>query len=97
MSSLKPLADFFQAIAHDPRISITHIGIYAALLQYWQKHNFENSFYYYNTHLSSIHIKQNSYQNGKNCSNGKKTKKHNESQLLHIYNFIISMPIFNII
>jgi len=42
MSNLEPLADFFQAIAHDPRISITHIGIYAALLQYWQEHNFEN-------------------------------------------------------
>lgn len=42
MSSLELLADFFQAIAHDPRISITHIGIYAALLQYWQEHNFEN-------------------------------------------------------
>ena len=42
MSSLEPLAAFFQAIAHDPRISITHIGIYAALLQYWQEHHFEN-------------------------------------------------------
>lgn len=45
MSSLKPLADFFQAIAHDPRISITHIGIYAALLQYWQEHDFQNPIY----------------------------------------------------
>lgn len=42
MSTLKPLADFFEAIAHDPRISITHIGIYAALLQYWQGHNCQN-------------------------------------------------------
>ncbi|MBX2951712.1 MAG: hypothetical protein KF870_04345 [Leadbetterella sp.] len=31
---LKPLSDFFGAIEKDPRISITHIGIYAALLQY---------------------------------------------------------------
>ena len=31
---LKPLSDFFSAIEKDPRISITHIGIYAALLQY---------------------------------------------------------------
>jgi hypothetical protein len=42
MSSLKLLTNFFRAIAHDPRISITHIGIYAALLQYQQEHNFEN-------------------------------------------------------
>lgn len=34
MPSLKPLSDFFTAIANDPRISITHIGIYMALLQY---------------------------------------------------------------
>lgn len=30
----KPLTDFFAAIQKDGRISITHIGIYAALLQY---------------------------------------------------------------
>ncbi|WP_423147055.1 hypothetical protein [Rubrolithibacter danxiaensis] len=42
MLALKPLSNFFSAIANDPRISITHIGIYAALLQYWQEHNFEN-------------------------------------------------------
>lgn len=32
--TLKPLSDFFVAIERDPRISITHIGIYAALLKY---------------------------------------------------------------
>ena len=42
MDQLKSLSDFFNAIAGDPRISITHIGIYAALLQYWSQHNFEN-------------------------------------------------------
>lgn len=42
MELLKPLSDFFSAIATDPRISITHIGIYAALLQYWSEHHFEN-------------------------------------------------------
>ena len=42
MNQLKPLSDFFNAIAGDPRISITHIGIYAALLQYWSEHHFEN-------------------------------------------------------
>ncbi len=42
MSALKSLSDFFTAIANDPRISITHIGLYAALLQYWQEHHFDN-------------------------------------------------------
>ena len=42
MNSLKLLTDFFHAIAGDPRISITHIGIYAALLKCWKQHNFEN-------------------------------------------------------
>ncbi len=42
MDQFKPLSDFFNAIAGDPRISITHIGIYAALLQYWSEHHFEN-------------------------------------------------------
>ncbi|MDT0677051.1 hypothetical protein [Autumnicola musiva] len=34
MEQLKPLSDFFTAIEQDGRISITHIGIYAALLEY---------------------------------------------------------------
>ena len=42
MNLFKPLSDFFSAIENDPRISITHIGIYAALLQYWSEHHFEN-------------------------------------------------------
>ncbi len=42
MEQLKPLSEFFAAIEGDPRISITHIGIYAALLQYWTKHNYSN-------------------------------------------------------
>lgn len=37
METLKPLSDFFDAIKKDGRISITHIGIYAALLQYWKE------------------------------------------------------------
>ncbi|WP_072944978.1 hypothetical protein [Flavobacterium granuli] len=34
MESLTPLSNFFSAIEKDYRISITHIGIYAALLQF---------------------------------------------------------------
>ena len=42
MEQLKLLSEFFSAIENDPRISTTHIGIYAALLQYWKKHNYDN-------------------------------------------------------
>ena len=42
MSKIKPLSDFFTAISKDYRISITHIGIYAALLQYWDEHDCES-------------------------------------------------------
>lgn len=44
MEALKPLSDFFLAIENDCRISITHIGIYAALLQYWKEHQYANPF-----------------------------------------------------
>ncbi len=37
MSALKPLSDFFDAIEKDARVNSTHIGIYAALLQYWNR------------------------------------------------------------
>lgn len=37
MSALKPLSDFFDAIEKDPRINSTHIGVYAALLQCWNR------------------------------------------------------------
>lgn len=42
MEPLKTLSEFFTAIDKDPRINITHIGLYAALLQYWSEHRFEN-------------------------------------------------------
>ncbi len=38
----KPLSDFFSAIRNDGRVSITHIGIYAALLQYRIEGGFGN-------------------------------------------------------
>lgn len=42
MDELKSLSEFFFAIEGDCRISITHIGIYAALLQYWKEQDFIN-------------------------------------------------------
>lgn len=42
MEELKPLTDFFTAIDKDGRISITHIGIFAALLQYRMRKDYVN-------------------------------------------------------
>ncbi len=42
MESLKTLSDFFSAISKDARISTTHIGIYASLLEYRRECNFVN-------------------------------------------------------
>jgi hypothetical protein len=42
METLQPLSDFFSAIEKDDRISITHIGIYAALLQFRTDKGFIN-------------------------------------------------------
>jgi hypothetical protein len=38
MEQLKLSSNFFNAIEKDPRISITHIGLYAALCQYSKGH-----------------------------------------------------------
>ena len=57
MDALQPLSDFFMAIERDPRISITHIGIYAALLQYWKEHQYANPvqvFSYEIMHIAKI-------------------------------------------
>jgi hypothetical protein len=54
MENIKPLADFFRAIEKDVRISITHIGIYAALLQYWQVHDCENPVLAYSYEMMKV-------------------------------------------
>ena len=51
---LKPLTDFFTAIEQDGRISITHIGIYAALLQYRIAHGFTNPIQVYSYEIMRI-------------------------------------------
>lgn len=40
MEACAPLAEFFTGIKNDPRICITHIGVFAALVQYWQTSGF---------------------------------------------------------
>jgi hypothetical protein len=54
MHQLKLLSDFFTAVDGDPRISITHIGLYAALLQYWSEHRFENPVYVFSYEIMKI-------------------------------------------
>lgn len=54
MEALKPLSVFFSAIENDCRISITHIGIYAALLQYWSDHHFENPIHVFSYEIMKI-------------------------------------------
>lgn len=54
MESLKPLSDFFIAIKADPRISVTHIGIYAALLQFWKEHDYTNPVYVFSYEVMQI-------------------------------------------
>ncbi len=45
MENLKLLTDFFNATKNDGRISITHIGVYAALIQFWQENGCKNPFF----------------------------------------------------
>jgi hypothetical protein len=42
VEALSPLAIFFEGIRKDYRICTTHIGLFAALLEYWQRHEFRN-------------------------------------------------------
>lgn len=42
METMNPLSDFFSAIRKDYRIGVTHIAVYAALLQYRQEQCFVN-------------------------------------------------------
>jgi hypothetical protein len=54
METLKPLSDFFIAIEKDCRISITHIGIYAALLQFRVDSGFINPIQAYRYEITDI-------------------------------------------
>lgn len=54
MDKLTYLTDFFEAISSDTRISITHIGIYAALLQYRMQNGFINPIQVFSHEIMSI-------------------------------------------
>jgi len=42
MGLFEPLAEFYEAIADDGRISATHISLYIALLQQWNLNDCKN-------------------------------------------------------
>jgi hypothetical protein len=42
MSEFAPIKEFYEAIADDGRISVTHISLYMALLYEWNLNNFKN-------------------------------------------------------
>ncbi|WP_367867013.1 hypothetical protein [Pedobacter sp. WC2423] len=54
MENLQPLSCFFAAIKTDPRISVTHIGVFAALLQYWKEHGSNNPMYVFSHEIMPI-------------------------------------------
>jgi hypothetical protein len=54
MKTLQPLSDFFKAIEKDYRISITHIGIYAALLQFRTEKGFINPIQVYRCEIMKL-------------------------------------------
>lgn len=54
MEILKPLSDFFKAIKKDCRISVTHIGIYTALLQFRADRGFINPIQVYSYEIMEI-------------------------------------------
>ncbi len=48
------IADFFSAIKEDYRISITHIGIYVALISYWRAQGFRSPVYAFSRDIMKI-------------------------------------------
>jgi hypothetical protein len=82
MEGIKPLADFFKAIEKDGRISVTHIGIYAALLQYWQAHGCENPLCAYSYEVMQV------------AKLSTSTTYHKFLKDLHAFGYILYEPSF---
>lgn len=62
MEVFQPIAGFFEAIKNDGRICISHIGLYAALVQYWQDHDFINPVEAYSYEITRVaRISANTY------------------------------------
>jgi len=54
MEPLSPLCRFFAAIQKDGRISITHIGVFAALLESWLENGAQNPLYAYSHEIMKV-------------------------------------------
>lgn len=54
MTYSESLSDFFDAIEHDGRVSITHIGIYAALLHFWKLKDYKIPFLAFSSDIMKI-------------------------------------------
>ncbi len=54
MDRLYYISDFFEAIETDARISVTHIGVYAALLQYRIQNDFTNPIQVFSHEIMTI-------------------------------------------
>ncbi|MFD0765398.1 hypothetical protein ACFQZI_11090 [Mucilaginibacter lutimaris] len=47
MDHASPLSVFFDAVRKDPRICVTHIGLFATLVAYWQANGYPSPIYAY--------------------------------------------------
>ncbi len=54
MEAFSPLGRFFAAIEKDGRISITHIGVFAALLEFWLEKGAQNPLNAYSHEIMKI-------------------------------------------
>ena len=79
MEILKPLTDFSAAIRKDYRISITHLGIYSALLIYRAAKGFINPIHVFSYEIMGI-------------ANISDTTYHKRVKELHEYGYIIYEP-----
>jgi len=82
MDLFTPLTGFFAAIQKDARISITHIGIYAAILQYWQQMGCPRPLQFYSHELMEV------------AKISSKTTYHQYIRDLHEFGYIRYEPLF---
>jgi len=83
MYQLQPVADFFSAIADDPRINTAHISLYMALLKLWGEQGFENP------------IRVFSYEIMPLCKISGIATYHKSIRQLHLYGYIRYEPSYN--
>ncbi|GAA4906323.1 hypothetical protein [Mucilaginibacter defluvii] len=83
MTVTEVLNSFFTAIRNNPRISITHIGIYAGLLEYWCMHGQPSTMRVFSYEIMEL------------AKVSTKTTYHKCIKELADYGYIIYRPSFN--